>query len=49
MLAVPKKTLIDLQVNGEIRTVVARAADTLLYVLREQLGLTGAKPGCEFG
>lgn len=23
-----------------------RTADTLLYVLREKLGLTGAKPGC---
>ncbi len=49
MLAIPKKTLIDLQVNGETRTVVARPADTLLYVLREQLGLTGAKPGCKNG
>lgn len=49
MLAIPTKTLIDLQVNGETRTVVSRPADTLLYVLREQLGLTGAKPGCKNG
>jgi aerobic-type carbon monoxide dehydrogenase small subunit (CoxS/CutS family) len=49
MLAILKKTIIDLQVNGETRTVVARPADTLLYVLREQLGLTGAKPGCKNG
>ena len=49
MLAILKKTLIDLQVNGETRTVVARPADTLLYVLREELGLTGAKPGCKNG
>lgn len=49
MLAVPVKTLIELQVNGETRTVVARPADTLLDVLREQLGLTGAKPGCKNG
>ncbi|WP_429902618.1 (2Fe-2S)-binding protein [Heyndrickxia ginsengihumi] len=35
-----------LQVNGEQREVTIRPADTLLYVLREKLGLTGAKPGC---
>ncbi|MGE5544952.1 MAG: (2Fe-2S)-binding protein [Bacillota bacterium] len=40
---------IQLAVNGETRTVVVRPADTLLYALREQLGLTGAKPGCENG
>lgn len=49
MLAIPAKTIIDLQVNGETRSAVARPADTLLYVLREQLGLTGAKPGCKNG
>ena len=26
-----------------------RPADTLLYTLRNELGLTGAKPGCENG
>lgn len=40
---------LELDVNGEMRTVLARPADTLLHVLREQLGLTGAKPGCENG
>ncbi len=35
-----------LNVNGEERSVYVRNADTLLYVLREELGLTGAKPGC---
>ena len=35
-----------LQVNGEERQVTIRHADNLLYVLRERLGLTGAKPGC---
>lgn len=49
MLAIPNKTLIELQVNGEKRIVVARPADTLLHVLREELGLTGAKPGCKNG
>lgn len=40
---------ITLDVNDEKRTVIVRPADTLLHVLREQLGLTGAKPGCENG
>jgi carbon-monoxide dehydrogenase small subunit len=40
---------IDLTVNGERRRVAARASDILLYTLREGLGLTGAKPGCENG
>ena len=35
-----------LNVNGDKRMVTARFADTLLFVLRERLGLTGAKPGC---
>lgn len=42
-------TKLELEVNGEKTNVVVRAADTLLRVLREQLGLTGAKPGCENG
>ncbi|MDR6226782.1 (2Fe-2S)-binding protein [Desmospora profundinema] len=37
---------IVLHVNGETRTVYVRHADILLTVLREKLGLTGAKPGC---
>jgi len=49
MLQVLKKELIEIDVNGEMKSVVARPADTLLYVLREQLWLTGAKPGCENG
>jgi aerobic-type carbon monoxide dehydrogenase small subunit (CoxS/CutS family) len=40
---------IDLKVNGETRQVVVRPADTLLEALRGQLGLSGAKPGCENG
>ncbi|MFQ3545708.1 (2Fe-2S)-binding protein [Halobacillus rhizosphaerae] len=35
-----------LSVNAEKKTVTERPADTLLYILREKLGLTGAKPGC---
>ncbi|KLU63597.1 nicotinate dehydrogenase small FeS subunit [Peptococcaceae bacterium CEB3] len=40
---------LELNVNGEKRTVVARPADTLLYALREHLGLTGTKNACETG
>ncbi|MGZ4134695.1 MAG: (2Fe-2S)-binding protein, partial [Tumebacillaceae bacterium] len=40
---------IRLLVNGVQREVFVRSADTLLDVLREQMGLTGAKPGCENG
>lgn len=40
------KVVIALQVNGEIREVAVRPSDLLLDVLREQLGLTAAKPGC---
>jgi carbon-monoxide dehydrogenase small subunit len=40
---------LTLSVNGEDRRVVLNTADTLLRVLREKLGLTGAKNGCENG
>ncbi|MBP1934909.1 (2Fe-2S)-binding protein [Ammoniphilus resinae] len=40
---------IHLNINGEEKSVYIRNADTLLTALREQLGLTGAKPGCENG
>ncbi|WP_209125275.1 (2Fe-2S)-binding protein [Alkalihalobacillus sp. BA299] len=40
------KAELTLTINGEDRTVFVRNADTLLFVLREELGLTGAKPGC---
>lgn len=49
MLKIEGKSVIELDVNGEKKSVVVRPADTLLYTLREQLGLTGAKPGCENG
>lgn len=40
---------IILNINGEKRKVVVKPSDTLLRVLREKLGLTGGKPGCENG
>ncbi|MCR1900123.1 (2Fe-2S)-binding protein [Irregularibacter muris] len=41
--------VITLHINGEDREVVAKPSDILLYTLREQVGLTGTKPGCENG
>jgi isoquinoline 1-oxidoreductase alpha subunit len=35
-----------LKVNGEVRDVEVDESTPLLWVLREQLGLTGAKYGC---
>lgn len=46
MIKYEGKTAVDLYVNGERRSVLARPSDLLLDVLRDQLGLTGAKPGC---
>lgn len=40
---------VHFQINGEKREVVVKPSDTLLYVLRERLGLTGAKSGCNHG
>jgi aerobic-type carbon monoxide dehydrogenase small subunit (CoxS/CutS family) len=38
-----------LRVNGEDREVLAPVHHSLLEVLREELGLTGTKHGCELG
>ena len=43
------KTQLTLIVNGEARDVVVGVHKTLLEVLREDLGLTGTKHGCELG
>jgi carbon-monoxide dehydrogenase small subunit len=43
------KQLLTLRVNGEPHTVAAEPHHTLLEVLREELGLTGTKHGCELG
>ena len=40
---------LSLAVNGEIHDLVAPVHKTLLEVLREDLGLTGTKHGCELG
>lgn len=43
------KRLLRLRVNGEIKEVATEINKTLLEVLREDLGLTGTKHGCELG
>ena len=43
------KQLIQLKVNGETHEVAVQPWRTLLEVLRESLGLTGAKRGCDEG
>jgi carbon-monoxide dehydrogenase small subunit len=40
---------IILTVNGEPHTLAVQSHETLLRVLREKLGLTGPKVGCENG
>lgn len=49
MLQVLEKAIITLNVNDEDVEVVVKPSDILLNTLRLQLGLTGAKPGCENG
>ncbi|NIO08422.1 MAG: 2Fe-2S iron-sulfur cluster binding domain-containing protein [Deltaproteobacteria bacterium] len=44
-----KKLLLRLKVNGETKEVASDTNKTLLEVLREDLGLTGTKHGCELG
>jgi len=45
----PTKVLATLAVNGEPHEVAFVPHKTLLEVLREDLGLTGTKHGCELG
>ena len=41
--------ILKLNVNGHLKEILARDADTLLDVLRESFGLTGSKRGCDLG
>jgi xanthine dehydrogenase YagT iron-sulfur-binding subunit len=43
------ETELALRVNGELHELTADTRATLLDVLRERLGLTGAKKGCDHG
>ena len=44
-----QRTTISLRVNGVERALEVESRRMLLDALREDLGLTGAKPGCEMG
>lgn len=48
-VARPPPPLVTLQVNGSDHWVPLRPDRSLLYVLREELGLTGTKYGCGEG
>jgi len=41
--------VVHLTVNGDAHSVAVRPTTTLLELLRDQLGLTGTKRGCDFG
>lgn len=41
--------MLNLNINGEEIDIMAKPSDTLLFTLRDRLGLTGAKPGCKNG
>lgn len=41
--------IVNLTVNGRSYQVTSRPNQTLLYLLRDELGLTGAKDGCSEG
>ncbi len=45
----PKKIVVELRVNGTEHELLIEPRRTLLEVLREDLGLTGAKEGCGIG
>lgn len=49
MVKYERKTVISVNVNGNQYELGVRPSDLLLDVLREQLGLTAAKPGCKNG
>ena len=45
----PQETEIGLRINGVTQRLVVDTRTSLLDLLREQLGLTGAKKGCDHG
>ena len=49
LLTMRSKQIFQLTINGESRQVATYPSRTLLEMLREDLGLTGTKHGCEVG
>ena len=43
------ETIIKLKINGQEKTLAIEPRVTLLEALRENLGLTGSKKGCDHG
>jgi len=43
------KQILEFTLNGLLEEVLVKPSDTLLDVLREQLGVTGPKRGCDSG
>ncbi|HAC63375.1 MAG TPA: xanthine dehydrogenase, partial [Cyanothece sp. UBA12306] len=43
------ETMIKLKINGQVKTLEIEPRVTLLDALRENLGLTGSKKGCDHG
>ncbi|MEE9610788.1 MAG: (2Fe-2S)-binding protein [Desulfatiglandales bacterium] len=43
------KHILSFTLNGSLVDVLAKPTDTLLDILREQLGVTGPKRGCDSG
>ena len=43
------KKLITLEINSELHEVAVNPAESLLQILRDKLGLIGAKRGCDSG
>ncbi len=43
------KRALELKINGDTHDVLVSPNDTLLEVLRDKLGLTGTKRGCDLG
>ncbi len=48
-MSTPRKIVVTLTVNGQDHDLLVEPRRTLLEVLREELGLTGAKEGCGTG
>jgi carbon-monoxide dehydrogenase small subunit len=44
-----QREVVSLEVNGEVTQLLLPVHKTLLEVLREDMGLTGTKHGCELG
>ncbi|MBW7571508.1 (2Fe-2S)-binding protein [Caproiciproducens faecalis] len=49
MFCLQGKSLVTINVNNDDHELLIRPSDILLDTLRDQLGLTGAKPGCQNG